>query len=89
MPRTSPGGKPAVYKTTTAGKKWTRQDKGLPAGQGWFTVYRQAFTGDAGKPVGLYFGTTGGEVWASRDEGESWKQIASHLPRVHAVECTE
>ncbi len=88
-PRTSPGGKPAIYKTTSGGKKWTRQDKGLPAEQGWFTVYRQAFTGDAGKPVGLYFGTTGGEVWASRDEGESWKQIAAHLPRVHALECAE
>jgi hypothetical protein len=88
-PRTSPGGKPAIYKSTNAGRKWQRCDKGLPAEQAWFTVYRQAFTGDKANPVGLYFGTTGGEVWASRDEGESWKQIAAHLPRIHAIEVAD
>jgi hypothetical protein len=85
-PRTSVDGKPAVYVTKNAGKSWTRLDKGLPADQGWFTVFRQAMTADAGKPVGLYFGTTSGEVWASRDEGESWKCVARHLPRIQSVE---
>ena len=88
-PRTSPDGKPAVYQTRNAGKTWTRLDKGLPAEQGWFTVFRQAMTSDSGDPVGLYFGTTGGELWASRDEGASWKQFASHLPRVHSVETAQ
>ena len=46
------------------------QDRGLPAAQAWFTVKRQAMAADAFDPVGLYFGTTGGEVWASPDEGE-------------------
>ena len=47
---------------------------------------RQAMTADARDPVGLYFGTTSGEVWASRDEGNRWSQIAAHLPHVYAVE---
>ncbi len=85
-PRTSVGGKPAVYVTRNAGKTWTRLDKGLPRAQGWLTVFRQAMTADAGTPVGLYFGTTSGEVWASRDEGKSWRQLAAHLPRIQAVE---
>jgi photosystem II stability/assembly factor-like uncharacterized protein len=86
-PRTSVGGKPAVYVTHNAGKKWIRQDGGLPQEHAWWTVFRQAMTADAGDPVGLYFGTTSGEVWASRDEGGSWKRIADHLPRVMSVEA--
>jgi hypothetical protein len=85
-PRTSPDGKPAAYMTRNAGKTWQRQDDGLPASQGWFTVKRQAMTGDAHDPVGLYFGTTGGEIWASRNEGAKWTCIARHLPHVYAVE---
>jgi photosystem II stability/assembly factor-like uncharacterized protein len=84
-PRTSPGGKPAVYVTTNAGKSWKRQDKGLPRAQAWWTVKRQAFCADAGTPVGLYFGTTSGEIWASRDEGRSWKRLAEHLPHIYSV----
>ena len=68
-PRTSPDGRPAAYVTRDAGGSWTRQDQGLPE-QGWFTVKRQAMTTDDGDPVGVYFGTTSGEVWASTDEGD-------------------
>jgi photosystem II stability/assembly factor-like uncharacterized protein len=85
-PRTSPGGKPAVYVTHNAGKTWKRQDKGLPKSQAWLTVKRQAFTCDAATPVGLYFGTTSGELWASRDEGAKWECIASHLPHICSIE---
>jgi len=85
-PRTSPDGKPAMYVTRNGGKSWTRQDKGLPAEQAWFTVKRQAMCVDAEKAVGVYFGTTSGEVWASRDEGESWKSIVQHLPHIYCVE---
>ena len=88
-PRTSPGGKPAVYVTRNAGKSWTRLENGLPPGQGWFTVFRQSMTADRRDPLGLYFGTTSGEVWASRDEGASWKNIARHLPRIQSVESAE
>ncbi|MFC4343626.1 beta propeller repeat protein [Cupriavidus numazuensis] len=85
-PRVSPGGKPAVYVTRDAGETWQRQDRGLPADQAWLTVKRQAMTADAQSPVGVYFGTTGGEIWASADEGEHWQCIASHLPHIYAVQ---
>ena len=86
-PRTSPDGKPAVYATRNAGKTWQRLDSGLPAKQAWWTVKRQAMTGDAADPVGLYFGTTSGELWMSRDEGRKWTCIARHLPEIYAVEA--
>ena len=86
-PRTSPQGKPAAYVTRNAGRTWQRQDTGLPRAQGWFTVKRQAMTADAHQPVGVYFGTTGGEIWASRNEGRSWNCVARHLPHVYAVEA--
>jgi photosystem II stability/assembly factor-like uncharacterized protein len=88
-PRTSPGGKPAAYVTRNAGKTWKRQDAGLPKSQGWFTVKRQAMSADAHDPVGVYFGTTSGEIWASRDEGGKWTCIARHLPEIYAVEAVE
>ncbi len=88
-PRTSPGGKPAVYGTRNAGKSWQRLDAGLPREQAWWTVKRQAMTADARDPVGLYFGTTSGELWMSRDEGQRWPCIARHLPEIYAVEAAE
>ena len=84
-PRVSPGGRPAAYRTRDGGASWERQDRGFPAEQGWFTVKRQAFCGDHGEPQGLYLGTTGGELWMSGDEGESWRQIAAHLPEIYSV----
>jgi photosystem II stability/assembly factor-like uncharacterized protein len=88
-PRTSIAGKPAVYVTRNAGKTWQRQDVGMPASQAWWTVKRQAMCGDARDPVGLYFGTSNGEVWMSRDEGAKWQCVARHLPEIYAVEVAE
>src|SRR5260370_21235186 len=85
-PRVSPEGRPAVYVTRDAGASWQRQDHGLPGEQAWLTVKRQAFAGDGGEPLGLYFGTTSGAIWASRDEGAEWRIIAQHLPEIYAVE---
>jgi photosystem II stability/assembly factor-like uncharacterized protein len=87
--RVSPRGKPATYVTRNNGKSWNRQDKGFPRSQGWFTVKRQAMTRDAHDPMGLYLGTTGGEIWASVDEGESWRNLAMHLPEIYSVEAAE
>jgi photosystem II stability/assembly factor-like uncharacterized protein len=86
-PRTSPGGKPAVYRTQDAGKSWQRQDRGFPKKQGWFTVKRQAFCRDTHRKTGLYLGTTGGEIWASANEGSSFSQIAAHLPEIYSIEA--
>jgi len=84
-PRTSPGGRPAVFRTSDAGASWQRLDQGLPE-RGWFTVKRQCLAVDRDEPAGVYFGTTSGEVWGSTDEGVSWQSLASHLPEVYAVE---
>jgi len=84
-PRTSPGGRPAVYRTSDAGASWQRLDRGFPREQGWLTVKRQAFAIDELDPPGIYLGTTGGELWASSDAGESWRQIAAHLPEIYSV----
>jgi len=88
-PRTSPEGKPAAYVTRNGGKTWKRQDKGLPERQAYWTVKRQAMATDTRDPVGLYFGTTSGELWASRNEGDRWGCIARHLPHIYAVEAAE
>lgn len=85
-PRTSPAGRPAVYRSRDGGRSWKRQDKGLPHSQAWWTVKRQAMTGDRREPMGLYFGTTSGEVWGSRDEGRTFRCLARHLPSIQALE---
>jgi hypothetical protein len=88
-PRTSPGGTPGVYVTRNGGKRWQRLDSGLPESQAWWTVKRQAMTADAQDPVGLYFGTTSGELWMSRNEGDRWTALAQHLPEIYAVEAAD
>jgi len=85
-PRIPIGGKPAVYASRDSGRTWRRSDRGMPPEQGWFTVKRQAMTADSLDPVGLYFGTTSGEVWASADEGGEWSCIRAHLPHIYSVE---
>jgi photosystem II stability/assembly factor-like uncharacterized protein len=85
-PRTSPEGKPCAYVTRNGGKRWQRLDAGLPRSQAWWTVKRQAMTSDTQDPVGLYLGTTSGELWMSRDEGKRWACIARNLPEIYALE---
>ena len=86
-PRVAIGGRPAVYVTHDAGRTWQRQDRGLPREQAWWTVKRQAMTCDTLAAVGLYLGTSSGEIWASRNGGEGWACIARHLPEIYAVEA--
>lgn len=85
-PRMPIDGKPAVYASRDAGVSWQRQDRGLPPEHGWFTVKRQALAADPLDPAGVYFGTTGGEVWASFDEGRDWQCLRMHLPQIHSIE---
>ncbi|KUR79809.1 glycosyl hydrolase [Novosphingobium sp. FSW06-99] len=85
-PRTSPGGMPAVYRTRNGGESWQRQDAGLPKSHAWWTVLRQAMTGDTCDQPGLYLGTTSGSIWSSVDEGANWSMLAEHLPSIYALE---
>ncbi len=82
-------GKPAAFVTRNAGKTWKRQDQGFPRRHGWFTIKRQAMTADAHDPLGLYLGTTGGEVWASRNGGGTWTRLFTSLPEIYSVEAAE
>lgn len=86
-PRTSPGGAPAVWRTSNGGAKWERQDRGLPSAQAWWTVKRQCMAHDQHDPLGLYLGTTSGEVWGSANGGRSWKCLARHLPHIYSIEA--
>lgn len=88
-PRTSPAGAPAVYRSQDGGQSWARQDNGLPAHHGYFTVKRQCLAVDSGASVGVYFGTTGGDVWGSVDEGSTWRELVRYLPHIYSVEVWE
>jgi hypothetical protein len=62
---------------------------GLPQTGCFFTVLRQAMAGDTRDPAGVYFGTNSGSVFASLDEGETWSEVARHMPTILAVEILD
>ena len=76
-----------VWRTRDAGESWEALDNGLPQRDAYFSVLRDAFTSDSLDPAGLYFGTRGGHLFASVDEGESWRSIADWLPAVLCVKA--
>ena len=82
-----PDGKSAVWRSDDAGKTWQRCSDGLPQENAYHTVLRDAMAVEANDPVGVYFGTTGGELYGSSDEGRSWREIQAHLPDVWSVEA--
>jgi photosystem II stability/assembly factor-like uncharacterized protein len=87
--RYPPDAKAAVWKSTDAGTTWADKRAGLPQEACFFTVLRQAMAGDRLEPAGVYFGTNSGSVFASRDAGETWSEVARHLPTVLGVEVVE
>lgn len=74
-----------VYRTDDAGASWKALNDGLPVGDHFGTVLRDAMCTDGGSPAGLYFGNRNGEVYASNDDGETWQLVAAHLPDVLCV----
>jgi photosystem II stability/assembly factor-like uncharacterized protein len=76
-----------VWRTRDAGNSWAPLSKGLPQRDAYFSVLRDAFTADSLDPAGLYFGTRNGQLFASADEGESWRSIADWLPAVLCVKA--
>ncbi|MEM7167382.1 MAG: hypothetical protein AAF581_18110 [Planctomycetota bacterium] len=74
-----------VYRAKKGGKSWKKLGKGLPKKHAYLSILRQAMASDVCDPCGVYFGTGGGQVFASRDEGDSWIAAAEYLPPVHSV----
>ena len=85
--RSTADGRVAVWTSADAGESWRPQTRGLPDQDAYTSVMREAMSVDGDNPLGIYFGTTGGTVYFSRDEGESWEVLAENLPRVLSVEA--
>jgi photosystem II stability/assembly factor-like uncharacterized protein len=81
-----PEGKLRVYRTTSGNGEWEALTKGLPQENCYVNVYRDAMAVDALDPCGVYFGTSGGQVYASPDGGDTWSAIVHDLPGVLSVE---
>jgi len=78
-------GRLRVYATRDAGRSWRALSDGLPQAHVYVTVLREALDADALDPPGLYFGTTGGHLFVSRDGGEHWEMPLGFLPRILSV----
>jgi len=81
-----PDGKLRVYRSRTGGNEWEPLSKGLPQSNCYVNVLRDAMCVDQMDPCGVYFGTSGGQVYASNDNGDSWTAIVRDLPAVLSVE---
>jgi BNR/Asp-box repeat len=81
-----PEGKLRVYRSRSGGNEWEPLTKGLPQKDCYVNILRDAMAVDSLDPCGVYFGTTGGQVYASANGGDSWMTIAEHLPSVLSVE---
>ena len=81
-----PDGKLRVYRSRTGGQEWEPLTRGLPQQDCYVNVLRDAMAVDSLDSCGVYFGTTGGQVYASADAGDNWAPIARDLPAVLSVE---
>jgi len=80
------GGKLTVYRSRSGGNEWQALTKGLPQKDCYVSVLRDAMAVDSLDKCGIYFGTTGGQVYCSADAGDSWNPIVRDLPGVLSVE---
>jgi photosystem II stability/assembly factor-like uncharacterized protein len=86
--RVTPDGRLGVYRTRDAGASWELASNGLPD-PAWAAVLREGLASDRLDPVGIYFGTQSGSVFATADGGDGWTQIASQLPPILSVEVAQ
>jgi photosystem II stability/assembly factor-like uncharacterized protein len=81
-----PDGRLRVYRSTSGGNEWEPLTKGLPQKDCYVNVLRAAMAVDSLDSCGIYFGTTGGQVYGSADSGDTWAPIVQNLPAVLSVE---
>src|SRR5450432_126518 len=81
-----PDGKLRVYRSRTGGNEWEALTNGLPQRDCYVNVFRDAMAVDSLDSCGIYFGTTGGQVYGSPDAGDTWEPIVRDLPAVLSVE---
>jgi photosystem II stability/assembly factor-like uncharacterized protein len=86
--RTTVGGAITVYRSRDGGADWEPLIQGLPQENAYVTILREAIDTDALDPCGVYFGTSSGHLFASRNGGDSWEIIAGFLPRILSVTAT-
>jgi photosystem II stability/assembly factor-like uncharacterized protein len=77
-----------VFETGDRGQTWQPLGNGLPSTDTYLTILRQSFCQDGGRPLGLYFGTTGGTIFGSGDGGAGWAVVAENIPPVLSVRCS-
>jgi photosystem II stability/assembly factor-like uncharacterized protein len=80
------GGQLRVYRSRSGGNEWEALTRGLPQSHCYVNVLRDAMCVDTLDPCGVYFGTTGGQVYCSADAGDNWAPIVRDLPAVLSVE---
>ena len=85
--RFAPDGALAVWRTRDRGDTWERHGKGLPQQDAYVGVLREALAVDRLDPVGVFFGTSTGQLYGSRDEGKNWDLVAANLPPIWGVEA--
>jgi photosystem II stability/assembly factor-like uncharacterized protein len=85
--RLMPQGAAAVWRTNDGGDTWQRGSDGLPQQDAYVGVLREAMAVDRLDPVGVYFGTSTGQVYGSADEGRSWIKVVDNLPPIWSVEA--
>jgi hypothetical protein len=81
-------GQMAVWRTRDGGDSWQQLTNGLPT-HAWLNVLRDAMSTDPCSPCGVYVGTTGGHLFYSRDEGETWQALAEYLPPILSVKAVQ
>ncbi|BCA56981.1 hypothetical protein W02_41210 [Nitrospira sp. KM1] len=81
-----PEGKLRVYRSRTGGNEWEALTRGLPQRDCYVNILRDAMTVDSLDPCGIYFGTSGGQVYGSADAGDHWTPLVRDLPPVLSVE---
>ena len=77
-----------VFRSRNGGRDWTPMTKGLPQKNAYIHVLREGMSTDALDPCGIYIGTVAGQIWYSRDDGDSWDLLIENLPPILSVETS-